>query len=423
MAKCGRDTGWIKWRRLGAMACLPVLAACLVTAQTSAENELSQCAHAAVQARQYKTALELYTRLAERNPKDMEARIWVARLESWQKHYTIAERGYREVLAADPGNVEAELGLIDVLSWQKQYPEAQQRLEKLRGRRPRDPEVVVRLARLARWQGHTADAKRYYAETLALNPAEPDTRREAEATPTTVAETHFRLAFGYSRDDYDFTEAANEGFVELAYTAGRATVLGRTHYQSKFGEQRPRYAVGTAVKLASRTWLRSEFGWASANAVVVPRHDALLELTQGLRAGFAMGGGYRYLNFRDGEVQVVSASTDIDLHPSLHLYLRYTPALTRFKATGACTWNHNGWTRLVWDANKALSPYLLYALGSESFEAMTVDQLGRFAAHSYGGGAEIRANSRQGFRAGYFYQRRTQGHRQHSLNVSYFVNF
>ncbi len=405
--------------------CVLALASSFICAQTSspAGNELAERARAAVQAKQYKTALELFDRIVEQNPKDLEARVWVARLRSWQQDYAAAERGYRDVLLEDPGNVEAELGLVDVLSWQKQYQEAQQRLEKLRANRPQDPEVTVRLGRLARWQGNTADAQRYYAETLALNPADPDIRHEAETTPAADREARFRLALGYSHDHFDFTDSANEGFLELAYRRDRATVLGRIQYQSKFGEQRPRYAFGTTCQLRTRTWVHGEFGWASSQAIVVPQQDATLELTQGLRPGLAAGGGYRYMNFRDGEVQVVSALTNLDVRTNLHLYLRYTPALTRFKATGARTWNHNGWMRGVWDANRTLSPYLLYAVGSESFEAITVDQLGRFAAHTYGGGAEVRMNSRQGFRAGYFYQRRTQARRQHSFSLSYFVDF
>ena len=49
--------------------------------------------------------------------------------------------------------------------------------------------------------------------------------------------------------------------------------------------------------------------------------------------------------------------------------------------------------------------------------------LGRFAAQTYGAGAEVRVTSRQGFRAGYYYQNRTQGRREQGVGLSYFVRF
>ncbi|MEE9235149.1 MAG: tetratricopeptide repeat protein, partial [Candidatus Acidoferrales bacterium] len=75
-------------------------------------------ARAHVEAQQYDAALHIYCELAAKNPRDFEARIWVARLQSWQGNYGEAEQGYRRVLREAPGNLEAELGLVDVLSWQ-----------------------------------------------------------------------------------------------------------------------------------------------------------------------------------------------------------------------------------------------------------------------------------------------------------------
>ena len=74
-----------------------------------------------VRAEQYEPALEIFRRLVEADPQDIEARNWVARLESWKGRYPVAEELYRAILRDAPGNLEAELGLVDVLGWQGRH--------------------------------------------------------------------------------------------------------------------------------------------------------------------------------------------------------------------------------------------------------------------------------------------------------------
>src|SRR6188768_1577501 len=56
-------------------------------------------------------AIELFKRIAEQNPSDIEARLWVARLDLRLGRTDEAEAGFRTVLREHPENVDARIGL------------------------------------------------------------------------------------------------------------------------------------------------------------------------------------------------------------------------------------------------------------------------------------------------------------------------
>ena len=174
------------------------------------------------------------------------------------------------------------------------------------------------------------------------------------------------------------------------------TLLGRFFYQNKFQQNNTRFAAGSTYRILGRTWLRGEFAWAPSSNTVIANQDYTVELTQGLRSGVAAGVEYRFLRFQSADNQVIGAFLNIDPHSNLHLYLRYTPAFTRFHLPPAGVWNQGGLGRLVWDAHGSFSPFFFFAVGAENFSALAAEKLGRFAAQTYGGGMELRLKRKQG---------------------------
>lgn len=306
--------------------------------------EAFQRARAHVGAKRYDAALEIFRRLADQNPHDFEARNWVARLESWKGNYAQAEAGYRSVLADAPDNLEAELGLVDVLSWQERYREAMERLHGLRTRQPTNTEVLLRLGRVSRWQQRRSEALRYYQEVLALDPSNTEAR---EAVDILARQKSFRLETGYFLEEFDFTAIPKASSLSFSIATITASLLGRFQYQNKFEQNNTRYTLGATYRFWQYTWLRGEFSWAPAGDTVIANQDYTLELTQGLPPRLAVGGGYRFLNFRDAEVHTLTALLNWDLRSDLHLYFRYTPAQTRFDFPVGTVWNHGGRTWLV----------------------------------------------------------------------------
>jgi len=406
-----------------ALALLLVLAAVPLTAQMSRAERAAamEKAQAHVSKREYDQALALFRRMAQANPQDLEARNWVARLESWQGNYAQAEELYRAVLRDAPGNLEAELGLVDVLAWQGRHEEALGRLARLEQQHPGKFDVLIRRARVLRWAHRRREAIAAYEEVLRREPEDAEAR---DALAALRAETLYKLEASYFTEEFNFAGNTHGSFVELAYhDLDRVWLLGRFTYQNKFSQNNTRYTLGGTYRLFERTWARGEVSLAPPGDTVIANQDYQVELTQGLHPRFTVGGGYRFLNFRAADVHALTALVNWDPHPKLHLYVRYIPARTTFETPAASVWNQNGWTRLVWDAHPKVSPYFLFAVGSEDFAGISAEQLGRFAAQTYGTGAEVRLTPRHGFRAGYYYQNRTLGRREQGFGVSYFVRF
>ncbi|MFQ5817678.1 MAG: tetratricopeptide repeat protein [Terriglobia bacterium] len=407
-------------RRALALVVLLLVGGACAAAQSSRAEQVER-ALTEVQAQRYDAALAIFRDLARQNPRDYEARNWVARLESWKGNYATAEDLYRGVLRDTPDDLEAELGLVDVLGWQKRYGEAQERLQVLRERHPRNTEVLLRQGRIARWQHQQRQALDYYQEVLALDPTNAEARA---AVDTLRAQKPFRLEGGYYLEEFDFAGNTQGQFVEFLYRDyHRLTLLARFQYQNKFRQNNTRYTVGATYRFWERTWVRGEFSWAPSGDTVVANQDYTLEVTQGLRPGLAAGGGYRFLKFRSANVQALTALLNWDLRSTLHLYVRYIPARTRSDLSARSVWNHGGWTRLVWDTHRSFSPYVLFAVGAEDFTGISAEQLGRFAAQTYGVGAEVRLMPGQGLQLGYYFQNRSQEQHEQGFRLSYFLGF
>jgi hypothetical protein len=64
---------------------------------------------------------------------------------------------------------------------------------------------------------------------------------------------------------------------------------------------------------------------------------------------------------------------------------------------------------------------VLFATGTEDFAQ--VDQIGRFASQTYGGGLRFQITARQDVMAYSSYQKRTQNRRDTAVGLSYGIHF
>src|SRR3954471_17192104 len=69
-------------------------------------------------------AIELFTHIFETNPADVEARLWVARLQLRLGRTAEAEAGFRSVIREHPADVDARIGLAIALTRTGAWPEA-----------------------------------------------------------------------------------------------------------------------------------------------------------------------------------------------------------------------------------------------------------------------------------------------------------
>ncbi len=95
-----------------------------------------------------------------------------------------------------------------------------------------------------------------------------------------------------------------------------------------------------------------------------------------------------------------------------------------FSGTGA-EWRPSGITRLGFPlanwSERRLSGNIFFAVGTEDFAQ--VDQIGRFASQTYGGGLRFQISPRQDVTGYASYQKRTQDRTDTSFGLSYGIHF
>jgi tetratricopeptide (TPR) repeat protein len=124
----------------------------------------------------YAKARALYLSLLARDARDREARLGLARLDTWEHCYARAEQRYHQLLHEKAGDVEARAGLIDLLIWTERWDEAQTAIDAGFALAPDAPELWQRRALWLRWSGDRAGAMRAAEHAEALAPSDTDIR-------------------------------------------------------------------------------------------------------------------------------------------------------------------------------------------------------------------------------------------------------
>jgi len=406
-----------------AFACaLPTAASSLAGQQPAWQAEVRRL----VSAGELSAALSVAERRLAAAPDDYEARGWRARLLSWLRRWSEAEAEYRKVLAAYPEDAEILAGLADVLAWQGRYEESLAVIERLRAASPGRAELHTREGRVLREMGRTEEARRAFRRALALAPGD----REAQTGLASLdAARRHELRLGAEFDFFDFARdaAAASAALRLALDSRWTAEFGGDFFQ-RFGEQAGR--LGAAATFRPRRSMSFTAGGAAAASDgrgVIARREAFLAYGHGFRlseSGFLRGleAGYRqrWLWFRDARVLVAGPSFTLYFPREWSWAVQLAAARSRFPGAPA-EWQPSGMTRLNFPLARALSGNVFFGVGAENFAR--ADQLGRFAARTWGGGLRYALSPRHSVSGYYLYQSRSQQRRQSSLGISYAIRF
>lgn len=372
---------------------------------------------------QLDSALATIDRQLEVSPNDLEAHGWRGRILSWKGSWSEAESEYRYVLQSVPGDVDILIGLADVLLWSQRPQEALSVLDRARLWAPSNPEVLSRRAKVLRTLGRNADSQLEFRQLLAHDPHNQEAKR-ALKTVAPVSRHEFRV--GEDIDTFNYSDAAYVHSLTLSsrWSQRWATSFSASFCQ-RFGESATKGTASAMFRVTQKDLL-TVGGSGAGDQGIIPRSEAFFEYGHAfrLRNPFFRGleTSYRqhWLWYRGAHVLTTGVGQLVYLPRDWTWMFTTTGARSGFTGSGV-EWVPSGSTKLGFPLLRQLSGNIFFAVGSENFTQ--VDQIGRFSAHTYGGGLRYRFRENQDV-SGYIASQDRSGNRsQNSFGLSYGIHF
>ena len=407
---------------VGAVAALAVLTAPDALAQQPVDPAAR--VRSLVAAGQLAQASVVVDEWTAREPADLDARAWHARLLAWTNRWSEAESIYRELLGRLPNDVDLLAGLADVLYWQRRGEEALGLIDRAHALDPQRADIRLRRAQVLEQLGRTREARAAYEDVLARDPS------SAEAT-NAIARLRppgrYVVRIG---SDVDHVEETGNGGVVLASFGVRWNVrwsgLASLAQYQRLGEAATRVAAEATRRFGGDDWL-SVGGAVASDQGIVPRQELQFEYGHSFRLessgpvrGVEATWDQRWMWYRDAGVLTLSPGAVIYL-PKDWLWL-VRVAANRVSITGAETeWRASGWTRLTVPLHPTIDGFVQFAIGAEDYGYR--DQITGFTARTGGGGLRWRFATGQEISGYGQYQSRSNGQTQTSVGASYAVRF
>lgn len=366
---------------------LPLLLLCLASGAVGATSaappatateptaaELTAQARAASTARRYDEAIALYTRLLERAPGDMDARLARGRAYAWARRWREAEVDLRAVTSASPGYADAWSALGDLYAWSGRPRDAVAAYDRWQALAPGQPEPLLARARAHRQAGDAAAARRDMDAAIALGASDPGPQAAAaldlaRAGADELLGSGFRWSLQAEARYTDFSgdrRAWHENSATLRRRFVRGSIGIELLQAERFGDSDTAAAVDAYVDL----WTR-----AYANVRLQHSGDGLLpdawraEVFQGVGRGWEVSAGIDQLRFDRSTADIYSVGLGRyagDFYARVRS--RHVPSSDSLSHQATLRWYYQG------DADDYLEASAGTGRGEEEYRGLLVDE-------------------------------------------------
>ncbi len=406
---------------------LVILAACPAFSQEHTPDWQTQV-RKYVQTQDWDSALRVVDREVAKAPQDMDVRAWRARVLAWSGQLGEAEKEYLAILKVSRNDPDNWMGLASVYSREGKAEEALRALDAAVELDPKRADLHAARARALRAAGERSEARSEFRKALTLDP----TSTEARAGLTSVrGEPKHELRFGEGNDVFNFASANHDGAVSLVSTW---TAHWTTSFAGSFYER-----AGTNAGKFSGAITGRQHGWGALTVggakgrdnAVIPKSEVFFDLDHGWKTGetnfvraVEFDYGQHWYWYQQSRILTLNVTTIVYLPREWTLSLGATGARSAFSGTCA-EWRPSGMSRLGFPlagwGEKRLSGSIFFAAGTEDFAQ--IDQIGKFASQTYGGGLRFQLTARQDVTSYASYQKRTQNRTDMAFGFSYGIHF
>ena len=372
--------------------------------------------------------MRIVEREVARAPQDMDVRSWRARVLAWSGRLTDAENEYLEIVKVSRNDPDNWMGLASVYLREGRTEEALRALSRALELDPKRADIHAARARALRGVGERSEARKEFQQALNLDPASAEARA---GMISMRSEPKHELRFGQDNDLFNFTSANHDGSVSLmsTWTPHWTTSFAGSFYE-RAGINAGKFS-GAITGRQPRWGALTVGGAAGHDNAVIPRSETFFEADHGWKiseSNFVRSlefvYGQHWYWYQQSRILTLNGTALLYLPREWTLSLGAIGARSAFSGTAA-EWRPSGITRLGFPlagwGERRLSGNVLFAAGTEDFAR--VDQIGRFASQTYGGGLRLQITSRQDISGFASYQKRTQDRTDTSFGWSYGIRF
>jgi hypothetical protein len=374
------------------------------------------------------SAMRIVEREVARAPQDMDVGAWRARGLSWSGHLAEAEKEYLEILKVSRNDPDNWMGLASVYLREGRTEEALRALNSAVELDPKRADIHAARARALRAVGEQSEARTEFQRALNLDPASTEARTGLFSVRGVPKQ---ELRFGQDNDLFNFASANRDGSISLVsqWTSHWTTSFAGSFYE-RAGINAGKFSGAVTGRLLR--WGALTAGGASAHDNgVIPKSEVFFDADHGWKIGEAnivraveFVYGQHWYWYQASRILTLNGTAIVYLPKEWTLSLGATGARSAFSGTAA-EWRPSGISRLGFPlgswGERRLSGSVLFAAGTEDFAQ--VDQIGRFASQTYGGGLRFQITSRQDVTGYASYQKRTQDRTDTSFGLSYGIHF
>jgi YaiO family outer membrane protein len=351
---------------------------------TELQVPASDRSHAAELARAGQTteAIELFKRIVEKDPGDIEARLWIARLDLRLGRTEAAEAGFRSVLEEHPADIDARVGLGMTLTRKGASAEALAVLREAELQAGENADLFGALARAYRRLGDDQRALEYFEKAKTLSPSDPDLVSGYESTAYVYG--HSIVFEGFGENVSLGSDAISGSVLGMLRATPRLHLQALARLQNRAGASDTLGGGGVVWRAARETTVQLAATGGAGN-VSLPTGSAFGEVIH-YAGALEVGGSVRWMFFDGVDVTAVSPLLSWDAGGRWRFDTRYTYSQSRFDTTGESVGNHSLMLRETWRGWRRVWVTGVYAYGIESFEDLTVDRVSSLGATTVAAG-------------------------------------
>jgi tetratricopeptide (TPR) repeat protein len=380
------------------------------------------------EAQDWKAALRIVNEEIARAPQDMDVRAWRARVLTWSGQLAEAEKEYLEIVKVSRTDPDNWMGLGNVYLREGKVEDALRALDRAVELDPKRADLRAARARTLRARGERNEARMEFQKALSLDP----TSMEARAGLISVrGEPRHEMRVGQDNDLFNFASANHDGWVSLAsqWTPHWSTSFAGSFYE-RAGIRAGKFS-GAVTGRVPRWGALTAGGAAGHDNAVIPKSEVFFDISHGwkvsetnlLRAVEFVYGQHWYW-YQASRILTLNGTTIVYFPQDFTVSLGATGVRSTFPGTGA-EWRPSGIARLGFPlanwGERRISGSVFFAAGTEDFAR--IDQIGRFASQTYGGGLRFQITTRQDVTGYSSYQKRTQDRTDTSFGLSYGIHF